>query len=139
MCEQKIGCLPVVDSEENLLGLLTETDLVRAAYLENDDPGPSVELDDARPSIRQFSARFRDELAALRRTRDELRVQVHLAKADAQDQWHELEKQWRSLERHAASIAHEAQEPMDEAREVAADLAEELRRGYRRIRKSLSH
>jgi CBS domain-containing protein len=138
MCEQKIGCMPVVDDDENLLGLVTETDLVRAAYLENDDPGAIVELDDTRRRTQQFSARFRDELTALRRTRDELRVQVHLAKAEAQDHWHELEKKWQSLEQRATSIAREAHEPMHEARNVAQDLAEELRRGYRRIRKSLS-
>lgn len=29
---RKIGCLPVVDEERTLVGLLTETDLLRAAY-----------------------------------------------------------------------------------------------------------
>jgi len=33
MVERKVGCLPVVDQEDKVLGLVTETDLLRAAYL----------------------------------------------------------------------------------------------------------
>lgn len=33
MLLHKIGCLPVVDADQKLRGLLTETDLIRAAYL----------------------------------------------------------------------------------------------------------
>lgn len=32
LLERKIGCLPVVDAERRVVGLLTETDLLRAAY-----------------------------------------------------------------------------------------------------------
>jgi CBS domain-containing protein len=34
LIKNKIGCLPVVDGEGALVGLLTETDLLRAAFLE---------------------------------------------------------------------------------------------------------
>lgn len=40
MIRRKIGCLPVLDAEKALVGLVTETDLLRAAYApgdENDD------------------------------------------------------------------------------------------------------
>jgi CBS domain-containing membrane protein len=36
MIRHRIGCLPVVDSEGGLVGLVTETDLLRAAYLSGD-------------------------------------------------------------------------------------------------------
>lgn len=137
MLEHKVDCLPVVDPEHDLVGIVTETDLVRAAYLESDDV-EQVSLHRARRSIREYSARFRDELAAVRRARDELRVQMHLGKADAQDRWHELEHKWRELERSATSLTEEAREPLHEAREVAEDLAKELRRGYRKLKRSLS-
>lgn len=34
MVKQKIGCLPVVDADGVMIGLITETDLLRAAYLD---------------------------------------------------------------------------------------------------------
>ena len=139
ICEQKIGCLPVVDADQNLVGIVTETDLVRAAYLECPDAVGSASLDHARRSIREFSSRFRDDLDALRRSRDELRVQIHLGKADAQDRWRELEHKWQDLERRVTTLTEDAREPLHEAREVAEDLADELRRGYRKLKRALSH
>ncbi|MEE9607770.1 MAG: CBS domain-containing protein [Myxococcota bacterium] len=35
MVDCKIGCLPVVDADGTLVGLVTETDLLRAALLES--------------------------------------------------------------------------------------------------------
>jgi CBS domain-containing protein len=37
MIRHRIGCLPVVDAEGGLVGLVTETDLLRAAYLSGDE------------------------------------------------------------------------------------------------------
>jgi CBS-domain-containing membrane protein len=33
MVRSKLGCLPVVDEQGKMLGLVTETDLLHAAYL----------------------------------------------------------------------------------------------------------
>jgi CBS domain-containing protein len=38
MLRHRIGCLPVVDAGGALIGIVTETDLLRAAYLEKDAP-----------------------------------------------------------------------------------------------------
>jgi CBS domain-containing protein len=40
MLKHKIGCLPVVEEGEVLVGLLTETDLLQAAFLVEDAPFP---------------------------------------------------------------------------------------------------
>ena len=74
---------------------------------------------------------------SLKRERDELKLQVHLLKAEAHDEWLELEKQWPHLE-HKAKTATTAAELA--AADVAAALrllGEELRAGYRRIRDAL--
>ena len=38
MLRHRIGCLPVLDAGGTLVGIVTETDLLRAAYLGNEDP-----------------------------------------------------------------------------------------------------
>lgn len=137
LTEQKIGCLPVVDGEGTLLGIVTETDMVRAAYLGDEGSGRLVDLDEARQRLRAFKDRAREHLAGLERNRDEVRVQMHLAKAEARDQWSELERKWHELQRRAATVVREAEEPLEEAQEVVEELAEDLRDGYERIRKAL--
>lgn len=39
MLRHRVGCLPVVDDEGAPVGLVTETDLIRAAYLAEEPPG----------------------------------------------------------------------------------------------------
>lgn len=74
------------------------------------------------------------DLAALRATRDELRVQLHLAKADAKDEWNRLEKSWERVE-HELSVAGEhAKRPLAEMEHAMRDLLSEIKRGYARIR-----
>lgn len=36
LCERRIRCLPVVREDDTLVGMVTETDFVRVAYLESD-------------------------------------------------------------------------------------------------------
>lgn len=40
MLHHRIGCLPVVRGDGVMLGILTETDLLRCAYVENQAPRP---------------------------------------------------------------------------------------------------
>jgi hypothetical protein len=74
-------------------------------------------------------------VATLQRERDELRVKLHLAKADARDRWAELERQWQTLE---AKLPGLKKEVGSTAGNVAAALqlaAEEIQKGYAQIRK----
>jgi hypothetical protein len=47
-----------------------------------------------------------DSLSLLRRLRDEIRVDIHLARMDAKDRWHELEPQFALAE----NVAHDISE-----------------------------
>ena len=73
----------------------------------------------------------------LRQVRDEIRVQIHLAAADARDEWEELEKKWGHFSAHAEQIGETAAEAAEDIGEALELVGEELRKGYRKIRKQL--
>ena len=82
---------------------------------------------------------LRDEMKkledALLQQRDELRVKLHLAKADARDEWEELERKWADVQsklEQAKKVAGESSEGVEAAAKL---LGEELLKGYERIRR----
>jgi CBS domain-containing protein len=139
MLERKIGCLPVVKGEAQLVGLVTETDLLRAAYLGGEDSEAVVveTSETRRQDVSDWKQRLEQELNELRRIRDELRVRVHLARQDAKDQWEKLEKRFGELESHGKRLAERTHEPLHELAEASRHLVDELRRGYRELRGKL--
>lgn len=76
-------------------------------------------------------------LTQLEQQRDELRLKLHLGKAEAREEWDKLERQWE----HVRARLPQLREALSETRsEVGAALqltAEEIRRGYERLRKLL--
>lgn len=81
--------------------------------------------------------RIETELDGLRRTRDELRVQIHLAKADAATLWEELEEKFHKLESKANRQKLIAEDTLHNAGEAARLLLDEIREGYEKIRNTL--
>ena len=77
-------------------------------------------------------------LAKLRTERDELAVQMQLAKAEARDEWHKLEPTWEHFQSRARDVAESTDEASKDVGAALGLLGEELRRGYERIRASLS-
>lgn len=134
MLEGRIGCLPVVGDDGGFVGIVTETDLLRAAW-----PGGSGEVVSREEGgiMSAIGERVEQEVEALQRVRDELRVQMHLARADARDLFEALEQRWRDLEGKLEQVASEAREPVHEVREAVRILMSELEEGYRKIRDSL--
>lgn len=133
LIERRIGCLPVVKGEDQLIGLVTETDLLRAAYLDDE----AEEIVSAASDTSDWRERMEKELEELRRVRDELRVKMHLAKKDAQDRWQQLEKRMGELEAHGKRAAQRTEAPLQEIADASRKLLDELRRGYRELRKLL--
>ena len=66
----------------------------------------------------------------LKTLRDEIRVQVHLAKAELKDEWEELEPKFEEMEEKLGDAA-------EETRQTVNIIAEELAAAYRRIRDRL--
>ncbi len=84
---------------------------------------------------------WKDELAEkvehLKQLRDELRVQMHLAKADARDEFDELEKKWEGVQSQLKDVGAASSEAMEGVAEAGKLLLEEIGEGYKRIRKAL--
>jgi hypothetical protein len=85
----------------------------------------------------EWKEQISEEITDLRRIRDELAVKVHLAKADARESWQQLEHSFIRLEAKARQISQLAEEPLADIREAARLLIDEIREGYRRIRRAL--
>ena len=136
LIERRIGCLPVV-KEGQLVGLVTETDLLRAAYLDEGETALTVGSETRRQDVSDWKERMERELEELRRVRDELRVRIHLGKKDAQDRWQQLERRMAELESHAKRAAQRTEAPLQELKDAARHLVDELRHGYRELRKLL--
>lgn len=133
LLRRQIGCLPVVKPDGTLVGLLSENDLVRAAFLSDGaEPGEVLSREEAAGP--DHANRIEAELEALRRARDELRVQAHLAKAEAGELWEELERKFHDAEAKVKLVLREAEQPAADLADAAREVLEELRQGYRRLR-----
>jgi CBS domain-containing protein len=136
MLRHQIGCIPVVKSDRTLIGLVTETDLLKAALLSGSEPAANPNRTEE-TSMSEWKGKIDREIDELRRVRDELKVRIHLAKAEAKDRWDEIEHQFRRLESKGHQIAQASEEPLRDVREAARLLVDEIREGYRRIREAL--
>lgn len=84
---------------------------------------------------------IKDELKKLsdsiRQNRDEIRVQLHLARADVKDEWDDLDAEWKRFLNKLDAVSHDAEGVTDEARQTTKKLGHDLKEGYERIRKRL--
>jgi len=73
----------------------------------------------------------------LKQQRDELRVKLHLAKADAKDEWARLEKQWEAMKPKLEAGREEAGKTAESVGAALSLAMEELKKGYERLRSRL--
>ena len=73
----------------------------------------------------------------LKQQRDELKVKIHLAKAEAGDEWEKAEKKWEQLKTKTRMLGTEAGDASKDIGAAAKQLAKEIKHGYDRIRKLL--
>lgn len=74
-------------------------------------------------------------IAALKQQRDELNLQIHLAKAETREEWAGLEAKWAEVQGKTGQLRSVSGEVAGEVGAAARLLAEEIGRGYERIRK----
>ncbi len=75
---------------------------------------------------------FEDLLADLKQKRDELRLQMHLASKEAQDEWEELEEKMQEFSSRA-----ELGKTSEGLGDALGKLGQELKLGYKRLRNAI--
>jgi len=73
----------------------------------------------------------------LKQIRDELKVRVHLAAADAKDEWAQLEKKWDHMRARVERVGDVAEDAAEDVGEALASVGKELKKGYERVRNML--
>lgn len=76
-------------------------------------------------------------MEGLKQARDELKLQMHLARAEAKDEWDEMERNWQDLRGKVDRIASEAGEVSTDVLEAVKQVGGEIQKGYGRLRKRL--
>ncbi len=85
----------------------------------------------------QSNERVQEAIEKLKQQRDELRLKMHLAKADARDEWDEMEGKWDHLRDRLKAAGGEASEAKGDVGDALKSLASEIKKGYERIRDQL--
>ena len=73
----------------------------------------------------------------IKRQRDEIRVRLHLAKLEAKEEWERLEVKWDHVRGKMDIVGREAGKAVQEVGAALRLAAEELQRGYERVRQLL--
>ena len=87
-------------------------------------------MKDIKESIEQLTA-------DLKRERDQIQLKLHLGKEELEDEWEELENKLQQLEVKTKSIREAASEASEDIISAAKLLGEELKKGYKKVRKKL--
>ena len=75
---------------------------------------------------------------AIKTERDELRVQMHLLKAEAREEWEDVEEKWGQLEPKLKKVKAGVVESGEDIGAASSQLAEEIGHAYQRIKKALT-
>ncbi|MDH5575303.1 MAG: hypothetical protein OEY80_07465 [Nitrospirota bacterium] len=73
----------------------------------------------------------------LKQQRDEIHLQLHLAKAEVRDEWDKLEPKWEEVKGKMVNMSEAAGQTAESVRTAAGLLADEIKEGYKRIKKAL--
>lgn len=83
---------------------------------------------------KEIKASLQRELDALAKARDELKVQLSLAKSEAKDEWARLETSFERLQGEIKRIGLDAREPLKDIGSAARNLLDEIKKGYTKVK-----
>jgi len=75
--------------------------------------------------------------ASIEQMRDEVKLKAHLGQAEAKDELEQLEKKWNTFLTDYKPLADEAGKTAENAGAALALAGEEIKAGYKRLRKLL--
>ena len=87
--------------------------------------------------VKHLKATLQHELESLVRTRDELRVQAHLAKADARKELDRLEAGLLRLQDEVKRLAEHSKDAAHDIGATSRALLDDLKQGFDRIKREL--
>ena len=87
---------------------------------------------------KDLKATLQHEVDRLAEARDELKVQLKLARAEAGEEWEKLEGKWLRVQDEIKRVADQSREPLREISQGVRGLLTELEHGYERIRSELT-
>jgi hypothetical protein len=73
----------------------------------------------------------------LKQQRDEINVQLHLAKAEVREEWDKLEPKWEDVKGKMDTVSEVAGQTAESVTAAAGLIADEIKQGYDRIKKAL--
>ena len=76
-------------------------------------------------------------LEQLKQERDEVRVKVHLAKMEAEDEWRGIEERWEEFERRMGEVADNTRQTSASFVAASEQLGRELADAFRNFRERL--
>lgn len=84
-------------------------------------------------AFEKIDALFED----LKQQRDELRLQIHLGKTEAQQEWDKLEDKWEDIRPKLEVVKDHTTEASREVWGALEQAGEAIKKGYQRIRRDL--
>ena len=87
--------------------------------------------------MNDFAERIEELAKDLNTEREKLRVQLHLAKMEASDEWQDLEEKFSRFESKTEELGGAAAEASKEIAEAAKLLGQEIAEGFKKVANKL--
>lgn len=78
-----------------------------------------------------------ETIGKLKLQRDELNLQMHLASMEVRDEWEQLERKWEHFIGKTEHFRKEVEPSVDDVHIALSLLADEIKDGYKKIKKAL--
>jgi hypothetical protein len=86
---------------------------------------------------KKVTDKYQKLMDEIKQERDELNVKAHLIRSEVRDEWEDMEEKWEHFCSHSKRAGREVKDASGEVWVATKLLGEEIKEGYKRIRKSI--